>query len=690
MSWSYRLAACYAVWLASICTFIEWSGVARLQLTPTVAWAFALVGAALAFLFYRWASVLSPLPEASPSRNNLRATAAAWLIVIPSLAAYALLWVPAYFHPDITWDGMTYHLPTIHLWAKEGFVHWISTPSEAGEGWKLYADALLNGYPKTGESVGFFLAQLSGGNLVNASNLAFLPLAILAIAALAEELGASRPSAIAGGLLFVLVPTNVGQAASTYVDTAFASATVYCLAFLYLQLRSVLTSEDARLPRPIVVASGAGIGLALGVKGPALGLAALSVFAVAVAATIRLRRRPGRSRHALILAAAVGLAGTVALPVGGFWYLRNAVVTHNPMYPFEIKVAGHVVFPGIPVSDMISEETNTPPFMRNMSQAGKIARAWAQGGDLEWPIDAITEHNADGYAIPVPGGYRWPRSIRYNDPRVGGLGFLWLFGGIPSLIAVIGIALYKVRRGSKEERPQAARDALALGLFLATCAVFFAITPMSWWARYTLWLHAAGLSALALVLHHILIGLSQRRWYAFAAAPFAVMLLSLAFFEFAYALKWDHSLAYFVGPARIDRHSGPRDLWSALTTSKDNGISAIYIDLANNELARAALSGDQIVAVGPLSVSGGPVLGQLSMPVGRKTWIMAPSEIGTDQETATQFVRRYLPRYIVWDLERSGPAPVLEQTARRWVWCGSLMIFEFGDGQHKATILLPK
>ena len=693
MGLTYRLSAAYAVWLAVLCLLVEWSGALRIVLSPTVAWLFVAVAAATASGFVYWAARTMPRPlRAFPSPSS-RAPAAAWVVAVLAVAAYLLLWVPAYCRPDTSWDGMTYHLPTIHYWAAKGHVHWIQAPPEAGSDWQSFTDALLNGYPKTGEAVGFVLARLSGGKLVNAFNLAFLPLAMLGIAALARELGAARGPAAAAGALFALVPTNVGQAASTYVDTAFACAVVSYLSFFFLQVRAVLASPNARLPLPLAVASGAALGLALGVKGPALGLAALSLFVLAVAIAIRLRKRTTRLVRRLrpTLLALVAMGG-LALAVGGFWYARNAIVTGNPMHPFEIKVAGRVLFPGVPVDVMIAETANTPSFMREWSNQKKILYTWRQSGRLEWPIDATIEHNEQGYGIEVPQANEpaWPRSIRYNDPRSGGLGFLWLYGGLPSLVAVAGIVLYRTRRGARTERLRAMRNVVALGLFLATWAVFFKIKPMGWWARYTLWLHAAGLSALAVVMHHTLTGLARKRLFAFAATPLIVGVMAVAFFEYAYALKWDHTMPYFVGPARINRRSSVAEIWHALTTTKDNGISAIYADLGGTELARDALSGDAIVAVSPLSIGNGPVVGQLSMPVGRRQWIMMSPDVGNDADAAAAFVTKYLPRYVVWDVEANGTAHVLERTATRSVWLRSMKIFEFGDSKALPPVIHPK
>jgi hypothetical protein len=703
MRLSYRFLTAYAVWLGSVCLFVEWSGALRWQLTPYTAWSFVAAALAVAFGFDRWACRALPAPQRTfPSAPPSRATAAAWAVAALAFAAYVLLWVPAYCRPDLSWDGMTYHLPTIHFWASKGYVHWIEVPPEAGTTWLKFTDALLNGYPKTGEVVSFTLARLSDGKLVNAANLVFEPLAIAGIAAIARELGASRGPAAAAGFLFALVPTNVGQAASTYVDTAFSSAVIGFLALVFLKLRLVLATPRATIPAPLAVASGAALGLALGLKGPALVVAGLATFALLVAMALRLRkRRTGRRRRVMMMAVAIGLMSTVAVPVGGFWYLRNAVYAHNPLHPFSVKLGRRVLFSGLPVDVVIRERLNTPSFMHAWSTPRKVLYTWSQSGRLEWPIDGAVEHNEEGYALDIPEAHEpaWPRSIRYHDPRSGGLGFLWLCGGIPSLLALLVLAVRSLRRGSRANRVRAERNVLSLGLLLATCAVFFTVTPMSWWARYTLWIHGIGLPALAVVAHVALCGLARRRLFALVGTAMLIALTSVALFEYAYALKWDHTPAYFVGPARVNRHSTLAQLWDSLTTTKEDSIAAIYVDLTREGLARDALSGGAVVALAPLAAPegdwlaemfNGPVVGQLSMSIGRRRWVMASADIGNDPEAAARFVQKHLPRYIIWDHELLGPPKVLLQTARRWAWLRSLMILEFGEEESAPVVIRPK
>lgn len=695
MRMSCRALASYTVWLASLVAFVTLSGLAWVPLTPRVALCLALLSLVVALLFDRWfvRTLGSSRGWCETASSTISKSANLVILGMCALcgAAYLLLWVPAYCRPDFTWDGMTYHLPTVHFWSERGFVHWIDVPSDAGEDWRKLM-ALLNGYPKGAEVVAFVLSVVSGGKLVNAPTLVYLPLGIFGLVYVARELGAARAPAALAGLLWIVVPTNVGQATSTYVDTSFASAVVAFAALYFASLRSILVSPTGALPASLGVASGAALGLAIGVKAPGLVLGPMSMVGTLAAVVQRYRRKSMLPRK---LGRAVGisvLSGMVALGVGGYWYARNLALADNPMFPVEVKVGEYVVFPGVSVRKQIEEESNTPEFMRSWGTTKRVLYAWAQSGRVEWPVDARVEHDAQGYAVDVPENVvpAWPRSIRYQDARSGGLGFLWLFGAVPSLVAV---AVMSIRRWRSSGR--ISRSSVATLLYFLLVAGLFSTTPMRWWARYTLWLYAVGLPMLAVVLHFACRDVRtppSQRWKYVALRAWFVVVGVVALFEFGYALKWDQTPSYFVGAPMSYTENSPKQFWRALTTSRDDGRSAIYLDLESaNDLVKQALGGASTVAVTGLADGrNDAMLGQLSMPPGARHVVPMGFEVGYDEAVAARFIRTHLPRYVVWDHDLGGDPHVLLATATRWSWFRSFMIFEFGHDPNPPLMLEPK
>jgi hypothetical protein len=85
-------------------------------------------------------------------------------------------------------------------------------------------------------------------------------------------------------------------------------------------------------------------------------------------------------------------------------------------------------------------------------------------------------------------GMRWPKTILLPDNRFGGLGFIWLLGGLPA-------ALVLLVRKIVFRRPRARLFALVL----AVTTLAFVTVPIHWFARYVIWVHGLGLSCLAVL-----------------------------------------------------------------------------------------------------------------------------------------------------------------------------------------------
>ena len=98
----------------------------------------------------------------------------------------------------------------------------------------------------------------------------------------------------------------------------------------------------------------------------------------------------------------------------------------------------------------------------------KVPYTWAQIGDW-WP-------RAGDY------GCCWPNTMWFLDSRFGGLGFLWLLGCVPAIVATIVLSV---------KRPPA-RGRWVFFCLLAVVGVTFAVWPMNWSARYTVWNLRAG------------------------------------------------------------------------------------------------------------------------------------------------------------------------------------------------------
>jgi hypothetical protein len=398
-----------------------------------------------------------------------------------AVAFFVLLAAVAYIKPDVSCDGNWYHLPTINYWALRGYVHWVQV-----DHMPAHISACVNGYPKGPETFAFVLSRALGdSDVLNTVNLCYLPAGILGVAALGSALGASRRVAWAAGLALVFIPVTICQSSTTYSDVSYAASVI---ALLAASSRCRPTADGAVAPLTRFITLGAAGGLALGAKATALvpvGLCGLWI----VAAHIRrwaAGRAPAEQWRPVRAPLGVAVSCAALLAVGGYWYVRNWAYAGNPLYPVGIKLAGQAIFPGGTLADQIGQTANTPPRLRDWWNCRRIGYTWVQG----WR--------------------RWPGSLLGYDSRLGGLGFLWILACVPAVIAAT------VRHARRPDPATARPGARATfwSLLVITALTFF-LTPMNWWARYTLWIYGLGLPALAsLIQRRRLRGLGTKIWLA--------------------------------------------------------------------------------------------------------------------------------------------------------------------------------
>lgn len=224
----------------------------------------------------------------------------------------------------------------------------------------------------------------------------------------------------------------------------------------------------------------------------------------------------------------------------------------------------------------------------------------------------------------------WPASIRTSESRLGGLGFLWVVGCLPAIVLSI---LSPVLRPSPKR---------AFWLLLAVTTGLFIITPMNWWARYTLWIYALGLPCLAMVLQR----LRQVRRGRLLALVYGSICAALVIFEGGYAILYALDSA-FPGPL-IQQ---PRQALSLHNWRwSDTYLFPELEGTAYDEL----LANGRVVAIGPANWPDAPwlifgMLGQLSQPIGSRRIV----HLGP-RSSAEDLAKRSV-QYVVWD--KNVPIP---------------------------------
>jgi hypothetical protein len=206
--------------------------------------------------------------------------------------------------PPLSWDSLMYHLLlTAHWFQEENLAPFFGPKPLA-----------FYGYVPANGSVWlwWWMAPSHSELYVNLAMLPQVLLLGLATGAVARALGAVRhwPAA---AFTVLLLPTVVRFAATQYVDVFMAAGLVAALHF-GLRWMARARPGDALL-------AGAGIGLAAGAK--VLGAPFAFVLAAGVVAAAR-GSWGARLRHLL-------LALAVALPLGGYFYVRNMSLGVGPV-----------------------------------------------------------------------------------------------------------------------------------------------------------------------------------------------------------------------------------------------------------------------------------------------------------------------------------------------------------------------
>jgi hypothetical protein len=589
--------ACY---LAVVQVLTISAGLARLVFSPALAVAIAMVALAVSVLFSTrfFERVFTPdQPAGHQPGRSARAVRLLSRLTGAAAVTWAAwvwleLWILAWLRPPYDWDGLYYHLPAIHEWADAGRVcftgHMPNIP-------------FVN-FPMAVELNTFFAHHLLGtSRLVNACNLWYWPLAFLALVVIAGRLGARGVWRWAAGAMLAGVPVFVCQSVSCYIDPGFGAAVMASMAAVL-----VFVFGGGRSGWWNAALLGTVAGLALGAKGTGLPFA---VVIVSVAAAGALWIRGFAAWKTVCKRAGVVVAFVVV--VGGYWYARNMVLTGNPIFPIRLSIGEKIVIDGWDHDEF--NNANLPDWLRERPAPIRMFVSWTQ-----------------------------PDAPIYGYAPVGGMGYVWLAGGVPAILLLwIG---YLRRRSVPGGRTLVVLTVLALALL--------AVQPAAWWSRFTVWLHALGLPCLAVVMSRAVYGWRSNPWHL-AAMVFVAGVCAVAVWETGRTLRLEWAEGSVSEPA-------------GLRTRYKSSVDYMFPGLAKSDGFDRFFAADN-VARSPWDSHATLLGGVLAMPLGRRSISVLPHQPG---EADLEKLRASGVEWVLWDVTHAGDVPVVlaDEAAETWTY----------------------
>lgn len=461
------------------------------------AWPWLLLGGGWVALL----ATLRPRPRLRlPHPGSWQAGEWFLLVVMGSSLGYSLLaWALA---PPLAWDEVSYHLPIPQLWIEAG--GFVSIPTIVHSNWPAGMEMLNT------------LALLMGSEIL--PHLIVTSMTILTAAGLARlarpTLG--RTAAWLAAALYLSMPMVKFLAGVALIEGALGFFGLLALWAGYAWLR-------AQRGRDLVAAALFG-GLAASVKltGAALPLAVGAVGLVG----LLIHRRDG-TRPPLVQFAAYGL---IALAVVAPWYVKSALYTGNPVWPFLYGLFGgsHWDAEGDRIHMLWLRTPNLAPTLRNyIGGLWILAAEYPRFGGMS--MGAATVALAPLSALFLRRKGWLPAYLMAVSAVVYTLWFLtthqtrFLMGVVPALVLLAAYAFQQLL----EVWPQGlgALGRVALALYFVVGLPF--VDDVQWRRIATRWPYVAGHQTRDAFLEAHVTGYEAFEWANAHLPPDAVVLLAL-------------------------------------------------------------------------------------------------------------------------------------------------------------------
>lgn len=255
------------------------------------------------------------------------------IAILASIARFSFLVITL---PPFVWDSLTYHLTNIAQWTQQGRIGIFNTPIN-----RIYLPANYEVFTT------WFTVFLQHDVLIEASGIVSYALAAIAVFAIGRSLNLSRQVSWIGSMAFATTPGFLLATTGTKNDPMMVAMILSALAIII----NLIFQNPNRPTRNLIGEFSSLLFIllyALGTKAYIIHVLPGMFVILLLGLLVREWRKniiqavqrawrefkglPGIGKRQLFLLA----AGAAFL--GGYWYLRNLVLTGNPFYPYGVQI----------------------------------------------------------------------------------------------------------------------------------------------------------------------------------------------------------------------------------------------------------------------------------------------------------------------------------------------------------------
>jgi len=237
-------------------------------------------------------------------------------------------------NPPFGWDSLNYHFTFPVEWLKSGSLY--NPPTICDDPTPTY-------YPINNCLYYFWLiAPFKNVFIADLGQIPFLLLSFIACFAIARKFKLSRELSFYAAGLFVIIPNFFKQIEVGYADIMMTA--------LFLVSLNLLFSLNGKFNLKNLILSGVSLGLFFGTKTLSLAYSlALALFVIYILI---------KNSKGLKFIGYGSLFFTLTVLFGGYGFIRNFILTGNPLFPLNFVLFGKTVFKGVmPTSTYLARWT---------------------------------------------------------------------------------------------------------------------------------------------------------------------------------------------------------------------------------------------------------------------------------------------------------------------------------------------